>query len=461
MERNPTTSAQEPGPPFAKARAVLLRVPSWLPIGVLVIGAVVLHSSFGRPLWIDEFLHFALGSHRSTREAWDTIYATTVTVNHGQTGVYMLIDYWLLQVFGASPLALRLPSLASALLLLGGAIALLRVRGLGLSWQLLVIAALFSNATLMYFAGEARPYMPLAAASTGALAYYMMPTPVRARPSVRILGYASIVWGSLIHPYFSLYWLATCLFAYGLALAERNVGLGWRSLLAHVNVPLCVLGGALYFAIGALTWLRGGPSFTLDPFEWVKRDRLVNEFLGVSHTNFMADRSGVLLLSFAATPVVVLLAPRRWRQRLRPLLPPSLLLVLALALSVVIGWLSYRRNYWILPRQWVASMALAAVAVVWLWGEIARAAARVRRALGLTVLVLAIASIAPRAGQVFVDRIRSLRADLAQRLGPTGELPPPPAAPIPSDNDGWVALANANVRAGGPVWNVFRRYYGK
>ena len=447
-------------PPNTEARKALRRKASWLAIAALAIGATALHGSFGRPLWIDEFLHFALGSFRSTGEAWDTIYSTTVTVNHGQTGVYMMIDYGLLQLFGASPSALRLPSLVSALLLFWGAVALLRFRELGPPWQVLVVVALFSNAALMYFAGEARPYMPLAAASTGALAYYLAPPPLRSRFSVRALGFVSISWGALIHPYFSLYWLTACLFAYGVALANRTVVPGWRSFLSHASIRLSALGMVLYFTMGALTWLRGGPAFRFDPFYYLKRDQLVHEFIGC-HVNFLAGdaRRSVLLIVFALAPVVVAFSPRRWRERLLPLLAPSILLVLALALSVLIGWLAYRRNYWVLTRQWVASMALATVSVVWLWGELARAAGRVHRALGLAVLVLSVACVVPRGGEVLRERAQSFRSYLAERTAPTGEPSPADTAPDPSGNDGWVALANANVRAGGPVWTVFRRYY--
>ena len=49
----------------------------------------------GRPIWIDEFVHFAFGAFGSTSEAWAAITTSINGVNHGQTGVYMLIDYWL------------------------------------------------------------------------------------------------------------------------------------------------------------------------------------------------------------------------------------------------------------------------------------------------------------------------------------------------------------------------------
>ena len=80
---------------------------------LLCLTMILLYGPFGRPIWIDEFLHFAVGSHNSTREVWETIRRTTVEVNHGQTGFYILLDYWLMKLFGANLLALRVPSILS------------------------------------------------------------------------------------------------------------------------------------------------------------------------------------------------------------------------------------------------------------------------------------------------------------------------------------------------------------
>ncbi len=65
----------------------------WLTIAILVPAAAYImaaYSSLTRPIWIDEFLHYALGSHRSTAEAWLSINDTLPTFNHGQTGVHIV-----------------------------------------------------------------------------------------------------------------------------------------------------------------------------------------------------------------------------------------------------------------------------------------------------------------------------------------------------------------------------------
>jgi hypothetical protein len=77
-------------------------------------------------------------------------------------------------------------------------------------------------------------------------------------------------------------------------------------------------------------------------------------------------------------------------------------------------------------------------------------------AVAVAVLVIGrpAARVLARNADVLVQHARASPAS-------TGEPPAAEDARPPSDNDGWVELANRNIRAGGPVWPVFRRYYGK
>lgn len=100
---------------FQPERHIAFKVASLTALCAMSLYLVFAYSSLGRPIWIDEFLHFALGSQLSTADAWATIRATVRGINFGQTGAYMIADYWLLKLFGASAFWLRLPSIASAL----------------------------------------------------------------------------------------------------------------------------------------------------------------------------------------------------------------------------------------------------------------------------------------------------------------------------------------------------------
>ena len=98
-------------------------------LGLLAIVAVAAFAGFQRPLWIDEVLHFATGA-MSFSDVMRTVDYTTIEINHGQTGVYILLDWLFLQIFGASAVALRVPSLIASGVLLWSSILFIRDRQL-------------------------------------------------------------------------------------------------------------------------------------------------------------------------------------------------------------------------------------------------------------------------------------------------------------------------------------------
>jgi hypothetical protein len=99
------------------------------------------------------------------------------------------------------------------------------------------------------------------------------------------------------------------------------------------------------------------------------------------------------------------------------------------------------------------------IAVVWYMAELGRVADQ-RRA-GLSIL-LAAGCIAIFGAELTVsasEKIATLRED-ANRLS-SAALDPSSTVSVPPDSAGWVALANANIAAGGPVWPVFKKFYGR
>ena len=434
-------------------------------ITVTVLGSVflLLCSDAGRPVWMDEFLHFVLASYDSAAEAGHVVYTTTVGINHGQTGVYMMLDHWLLKWFGASAVILRLPSLASTVLLLGGAVSIMRSRGLGLLWQWLVLAALAGQqACVMHYVPEARPYIPLAGASVGVLAYYLTSENRRRGLAATLLGWTSILWGVMIHPYFAVYWLALFLFAHGVKLSEGASRTGWRSLFRHVNLPASLVGSVVFIIVGKLTWLRGGPSFPFDPFQWIKREHLFSAAVDGCHFEFLAYHPLrlALMAACAVTPVIFILLPVRLRQTWQPLVAPALLVCLAMGISALLAWLSYRRDYWILTRQWVASAALVPIGVVWFWGVLSRTLVPRLPSLAALLVIGFVAVTTMYAVRMTHHR---LAGAAAVRAAPPAAAPLPAAAYAtpPTTPEDWVALANDNIARGGPVWPVFQHYYGR
>lgn len=449
----------------ARAAPVTALLP-WL----LAVAALVLNSATGRPIWVDEYVHFALAAEPTTADALDMLRQTLGqgSISHGQTGTYMLLDYWLLSLAGADALALRLPSILSAALMFAAAILLFRRLGLSIGWQLAVVLALCGQHLLMYFAQEARPYLPLAAAATAMLAYYML-RPARPRSrGVLALGIAAMLLGVLMHPYFALYWPAMLLVAWVHHLDSTGQRPSLLALVRFANPGLVAAGVAIFLLLGLATWMPGQGRFAYDPFEWMKSPTLAEHFLAYSHWQFVMPR---LDLAIGLTVVAVVgpaLLPGTRRAALRGLLPPALLILVALGLSVMVSWLSWRVNYWILPRQWVGSVPLTAIGLVWLWAEAARLWAGLWRGLGWLACGMALWIVSAQALALRENRMREARAQaesLPARLAESGcatldpaAIEAPPGRP-PANNDQWVALANRNILCGGPVWPVYRIYY--
>jgi hypothetical protein len=434
---------------------------------LIALVALVLYSRYRHPIWIDEFLHFAFAGIPNTATAWHAIRRSILGVNFNQTGIYMLVDYGLLKLFGASALALRLPSLAATVWLLVSTAVLFKVRRFSNFWVLVVIAAVTAQTPLMNFAGEARPYMPLAAAVVGTLALYAAPVAQR-RGWLLMLGATSIELGALMHPYFPGYWAA--MMCIGLTASWSDGGrLDFSTVFRNSCPWLVALGLTTYGIVGALTWMRGAPSLEFDPFRWIPRERIVAQLLDFSHLYFIfpfgRDANALafgprrlVLYAMIIFALISLVAPAGLRRRWCAMLAPLLLGLGALAISVALCWISYEHRYWILDRQWIASIALMPIAVIWSMAEFARnldaggwPLGRLPATCCAIMVILSLTHETPRQFKVFVGDARSPFAVAGLNS----------ASPVPSDNDGWVRLANANIAAGGQVWPVFAKFYGE
>lgn len=423
------------------------------------------NTPFDRPIWIDEFLHFCFGAMVSTSEAWDTIRSSTKGINHGQTGIYMLVNYWTLSRFGASSLILRLPSVLSGAVLFTSILFIFRTLGYSIAWRTIAVLATLGQATVIFYVGEARPYMPLAAATVAILAYYLVPPRTRTF-WVGLCGVSAAIFGVAIHPYFAIYWPALCLVGYVHHRLKGQINVTIRSAVAYANAPLCAVGLIFFAVLSSETWLVGGPKFSFDPFQWISQPSLWHHFSTESHFQFLGGH----LRSTAAVSVLMvgalIVTPRARRGELLGLLTPLLLLALALIISVGLAYASYARNYWILPRQWVASAVLISISVVWFWAEVAKVASRLSVLLVPAVWIFAAVAVLGQAAAVermrladFVDSIYSTRARVdASKCDPS--VTAPDTVDIDEGNKLWVQLANNNISCGDGVWPVFRKYYG-
>lgn len=437
----------------------------------------VLYMGLWRGIWFDELLHFAVGG-MSFEYLVRAIDYTSVHVNHGQTGVYLLLDWGLLRIWGASAVALRLPSLISALVLLGSAVVFMRAKGFGAAWRVLAVLALGANETLMFYAGEARPYMPLAASAGAMLAYYALPQRERCRWWARLLAVGGFLLGAVMHPYWIFVWgaIATASLAGELLLVRksRSWSRAWRYLAPAFALPAL----ALYFVVGRLTWMRRILDFGWDTDDLYNWSSLTNAFLQ-NHFSWVpyayAPRGGtgevdagpwipVVVAGFLALATAWLIAAPACRTR--RLIPPVIVFAAGVATSVIASFLSYRSHYVIYDRQWVAGMVLTTLAATWFFAEWTRQVRRQSRwaalPAGFFVAMVLISATISMSTQAAVDVGRFEAWQVVQT-----DDRPVEALMVGMDDDtfayeprgGTEYLADRNIVQGGRVWDVFTRWY--
>lgn len=422
---------------------------------------VVVFSSSNRPIWIDEFLQFALASH-ALPESMELIAITSATINHGQTGFYSLLNVLSLQAFGADVFGLRLISYVATYLLLVSSWTLIGNMGLGIGWKILGLFAIGANAQgmagLMYFAGEARPYMLLASTVMATFAFYTAPESRKRRAGYLLLGAFGIIGGFLNHPYYIGYWAAAVVFGYLVRIFRDRKTVSVRDFVQFLAPALSSVGLIAYVVVGSLTWMQSSPSFQEDPWYWISPVDFALSVFRSHAAAWATDISSVvtggapLLIIFLAGVTAII---RPGKERAMILLAGGLVALGALT-TLGISGLSYFREYWILPRQWVGGMALSTIGMVWLTAEITRAwSARWPRSVAVFVASFALVT----ANSFFTAAQTEFKGFVANEAywSELGNQSLTVEELIEAEN--WVEGANLNVLHGGRVHPDFARYY--
>lgn len=431
----------------------------WLIISGLM---AIIMGAFDRPLQIDEVLHYALAAFQPG-EVLGVIQQSTIGINHGQTGVMMVADYVLLRLTGPETWALRLPTVLGTFLLLVSAVQFMRLRSFSWHWQALTVLALIGNINLIYHAGVARPYMLLAACTIGTFTYYQ--ARVQDAANLRIMGWTSVVVGCLIQPYFPVMWLLVLVFSLYFRVARNRQRLGFRSAISIANPALLVTGLALYLSISVATWLRKPRSFDFDPLaSWNGSVLgLLRSFVG-NHLGSFGEMSlapglpPVAIFAVGCLSILLITAfvwaRAKWTFEMTQAL---VLLTAGIATSALFSLLSVRQSYWIVPRQWVAGMALASVAIVWFFAEFSRTNhqyfARITTGFFTVTIILA-------AAFSLVNRYSEWRENSSYWESLSRETRTSQQAFDQSpDNDGWVNIANLEILRREGFSPIFRDIY--
>ena len=437
---------------------------SIIPIATASVAALIIFSSWNRPLLYDEFVYFVAGS-LSFSEILSVIHETTTNVNQGVTGAYMFSDWALLQVFGAADWALRLPSLIFGAMFLVYSLIFLRHKGIGVFGLTLFPIFLLTQELVMHYVGEARTYMPLVAAVVGLLTYYSANEAWRRSPAGRATGWSSALIGVLFHPYIALYWPAVLLFGYwtqhrGQPRERRTI----HSIVRWSNPAMVITGVVIYTAIALSTWARGRATAFVDPFNFLPGplpiEILVQNFY--AFIPMAAAVTAAVALVVSAIAVFVSSDRTQRRQTFSMIAEPLVLFIVAFVFALIVSLSSIAADFWIFPRQWIASTALAALAIYWggfLLYQRARASSPARGRITATLLSAAVVIAAAGVATQQVADLREWAARFPAVQPDRSSLAQDLERAVTLSDAEWMEYSQVNLDQGGPVWPEFRSYY--
>ncbi len=414
-------------------------------IGLL---CVLISYSFWKLIWFDEVLQFAIASYDSSGTALQVFLSTTGGTNHGQTGAYFLADYFLLNWFGASELWLRLPSIFSGFWLFLSAQKLYKQWRLPSYWQVFGMLLLFTNHWIMDFVSEARPYLPLAAFSVGTFAYYHISIENRKKWQNYIWGYASVLGGCVFHPYFCLYWVFSIFIGYFFL---KYVKKEHTPILKHLDPVLVCVGTIVYFYIAFSTWLGHMPKHGLDPFYFVPKNHWFPRRVVSIHFESLAKLKTpfVLALLFSGIGIFYYSTFKKLKNKF---IYTYFLIGGSLSITALLVYLSYKSPYWILERQWIASIAFVLIGstfFAYLFSKV------IPKKLNIIWMIILFSWIAWHSLSVASTHIQRNFAYFKNKTPTTIQEPSTP----PQTNGEWESLARMNCDQGGPVWKIFQYYY--
>ena len=432
----------------------------------LSVGIVALYSSYRRPIWIDEMWHFAWGGISDPLLAAYAVvtplFDGTARAPYTESWLYFLWNIPLLEIFGANSVALRLPSLLAGIALLWLSIYFLRLKGLGFGWQILALCGFMAQTPLMYFAGEARTYMPLTAAVVGIALYFSSPVETRSTTAVRVVGFTSGIIGALLHTYVLMYaGILAATFAFIYRRQRSNAAQGRRtSFLANLGIPLLLTIGVIGVLPRFITFLNTWVFQSAEPY-WEETPDGPWRFLQPLDLPY-----AFLYAHFAFAPKVAVSVPiglgvfllvlyylRRKNLLAAAIVPPVALIFSALVASIAITAASVVGGYWVLTKQWVASFALVLLGCVWLCGvifhNIPTSLTRHRGLLVAGSAILILATVSPKVYEQvqgleeFSLIAETYRDEWAGTTSQDGEV-----------LWGVEDVQNINIYLGGPVWPI-------
>jgi hypothetical protein len=240
-------------------------------------------------------------------------------------------------------------------------------------------------------------------------------------------------------------------------LSQNLSGYKWKSQepLKQLNLPLLLAAAGIEVLTRVPSVLQGGSRFAGNPFEFTARENLVSSFFYSHFPNFPVSWYSIRLFLILIFGIVLAIAIARpaFSAQLKPLLGPIGLIAVGLGVSAFVSLLSYLNGYWILSRQWVASMALCLLGTVWLFASISRIIQPKSRAAAVIfsfAATLALCLFAPNRVMEQARLLGEYRLRTEQIAAEWSGRSPAEISQLWNEAD----VPNINIALGGSVWPV-------
>jgi hypothetical protein len=423
----------------------------------LLIPSLFLLTNPFKLIWFDEFLQFAYGSLGNLNEFISVAVNSARDINHNQTGVYSLLNFIMLQNFNVNIFSLRGPSfLAGALIVLLLYYYLKRTNQFSINLNIIYLMFMLSFYSIFQFMAEGRPYIILSATCLG-IFVYLYSLHVH-QISFKKIFMASVIFGSLFHPYFFPYLVLLSFIFLIFFRSQRqskrelvfllgnNIISGIICIFLYVNVwgdnlvdfsdfdPFLYTGGFLYYV----------PMLFAGNFSPITIGQLTSGSVA-----FLISSLSVFFYVAFLTLLVILVFKNKFNSIIR--LNIYLILVTFL-FSIFLSIISLYFNYWVLTRQWIGSLIIIVFCLVNIMIELFKD----RNSLILkkmTVLCIVFLFVFQNMYYIHMNLSNyNIKSQIDKSLILKDHL-------SPTNIDDFIELSNVNLSLGGSIYPQFRNFY--
>lgn len=415
------------------------------------------------PLWVDEVLHYAFGSYgfEDFKYVSDLIMSSTKNTNHGQTGFYFFLNYFFLNFFGSNIFALRLPTILSLFLIYYALMQITKFLNFSFKYKYLTFIGFSVNYSVIQYASEARSYLPLVSATI--LYFSFLIAKYEAGIKLRYVPWIAVIWGSLMHPYFVSYVIVLSsifILFHKHSIKKRIV----KEFIKLQELYFIIFSVTLTLVIAKFTWLEREINFEgMNPLEYIGniKDLIIYFFagnipFGLFEINF-ANLVLVVLFYFFVITIALKFILDGYFNKIKI---ESIIILSVILLSLVLTVISFLQDYWILPRQWIASNAIITVSIFWIVHNHSitfnqKIDRHIRSGFFVTLTLIAIISIIDQLERIqnWNDYKKNIFLNESEYKKICGNID------LIIGYNAWVDCANYDIYNGNAVNKIFKGYY--